>query len=269
MSASTPRVSRVRLEHLKSELSGRDLAILGQVAELKLMSGRHIEAVHFPLLDHATVEAGARACRRVLARLVRDRLLVRLQRQVGGLRGGSAGFVYGLAELGQRVLNMDGPRKRFREPSATFVAHTLAISQLVVDLIDRQATKDLELLQLQPEPRCWRTFTGMRGQSVLRPDLFVALASGEYEYRWFVEIDLGTETMPRRLIKCAQYQSYFQSGSEQADHGIFPKIVWSMPNKELADALRVRIQRSSSLTTELFMVTTPEHLLDTLRGGKS
>ncbi len=269
MSASSPRVSRVRLEQLRSELSGRDLAILGQVAELKLMSGAQVEAVHFPLLDHATVGAGARACRRVLARLVRDRMLVRLQRQVGGLRGGSAGFVYALAELGQRVLNIDGPRKRFREPSATFVTHTLAISQLVVDLIDRQAAKDLELLQLQPEPRCWRSFTGSRGYTVLRPDLFVALGSGEYEYRWLVEIDLGTETMPRRLNKCAQYQSYFQSGNEQADHGIFPKIVWSMPTKELADTLRARIERSSSLTNELFVVTTPEHLLDTLQGAES
>lgn len=269
MSSSTPRVSRVRLEQIRSELSGRDLAILGQVAELKLMSGGQIEAVHFPLLDHATVEAAARAGRRVLARLVRDRLLVRLHRQVGGLRGGSAGFVYGLAELGQRVLNIDGPRKRFREPSATFVAHTLAISQLVVDLIDRQAAKDLELLQLQPEPRCWRGFTGPRGHSVLRPDLFVALASSEYEYRWFVEIDLGTETMPRRMIKCAQYQSYFQSGSEQADHGIFPKIVWSMPSEELANTLRARIERSSSLTNDLFVVTTPERLLNMLRGDQS
>lgn len=269
MNATSPRVSQVQLEQLRAQLSGRDLAILGQVAELKLMSGAQIEAVHFPLLDHASADAGARACRRVLARLVRERLLIRLQRQVGGLRGGSAGFVYGLAELGQRVLNIGGSRKRFREPSATFVTHTLAISQLVVDLIDRQASTELELLQLQPEPRCWRAFTGVRGHAVLRPDLFVAIGAGEYEYRWFVEIDLGTETMPRRLIKCAQYQSYFQSGSEQAEHCIFPKIVWSMPNEELADTLGGRIQRSTSLTNDLFVVTTPDRLLGTLQGAST
>lgn len=267
MSASPPRVSRVGLQQLRDGLSGRDLAILRQVAELKLMSGAQIEAVHFPLLDHATVDAGSRACRRVLARLVRDRLLIRLERRIGGLRGGSAGFIYGLAPLGQRLLNLDGPRRRWREPSATFVAHTLAIAQLVVDLIDRQARKDLELLQLQAEPTCWRTSSGVHGQAVLKPDLLTVLGIGEFEHHWFVEIDLGTETMPRRLIKCAQYQSYFNSGVEQSKRDIFPKVLWCLPKKKLADTLRERIERSTSLMSELFTVTTPDQVHKVLSGG--
>ncbi len=269
MSTAIPRVSRVQLEYLRDALSGRDLAILSQVAELKLMSGAQIEAVHFPLLDHATLDAGSRACRRVLGRLVRDRLLVRLERRIGGLRGGSAGFVYGLAPLGQRLLNLDGPRKRWREPSATFVAHTLAISQLVVDLIDRQATGDIELLQLQAEPRCWRTFTGFNGRSVLRPDLFVGVGVGKVEYRWFVEIDLGTETMPRRMVKCAPYETYFNAGVEQSEHGVFPKVLWCLPNDELADTLAKRIGRSTTLTSDLFAVTTPKRLLEVVTGASA
>lgn len=268
MSVSS-RVSQVQLLQLRGDLSGRDRAVLSQVAELKLMSGAQIQAVHFPLLDHATADASGRACRRVLKRLVREQLLVRLERRVGGIRGGSAGFVYGLAPLGQRILELDGPRRRFREPSATFVAHTLALSQLVVDFITLQAAKRLELLRLQAEPRCWRTFSGPRGRQILRPDLFVALGSGEYEYRWFIEMDLGTETMPRRLIKCAQYQHYFQSGQEQADHGIFPKIVWCMPNTKLAETLQHRIVRARDLSSELFVTTTPDRLHEVLVGDAS
>lgn len=266
MTLST-RVSHVELLQLRDTLSGRDLAVLSQIAELKLMSGAQIQAVHFPLLDHATGDAAARAARRVLKRLVRERLLVRLERRVGGIRGGSAGFVYGLAPRGQRVINLGGPRRRFREPSATFVAHTLALSQLVVDLIERQATKQIELLRLQAEPRCWRRFAGPRGQHVLRPDLFVALGAGDYEHRWFIEVDLGTETMPRRLIKCAQYQHYFQSGQEQTEHGIFPRVLWCMPNQELANTLRRRIDRTRELSGEIFVTATAEQLHDVLIGG--
>ncbi len=263
------RISQVRLLQLRDNFSGRDLAVLSQIAELKLMSGAQIQAIHFRILDHATVDASARASRRVLKRLVREQLLVRLERRVGGIRGGSAGFVYGLAPLGQRVLNIDGPRRRFREPSATFVAHTLALSQLVVDLIERQAAKQIELLRLQAEPRCWRHFSGPRGPQVLRPDLFVALGAGEYEYRWFIEMDLGTETMPRRLVKCAQYQHYFQSGQEQAEHGIFPRVLWCLPSTDLAETLRRRIERARDLSSELFVTTTPEQLHAVLSGGAS
>lgn len=263
------RISQVQLLQLRERLSGRDLAVLSQVAELRLMSGAQIQAVHFPLLDHATAEASGRAARRVLKRLARNQLLTPLQRRVGGMRGGSAGFVYGLAPLGQRVLELDGPRRRFREPSGTFVAHTLALSQLVVDLIARQTAKQIELLRLQAEPRCWRRFSGPRGQQVLRPDLFVALGVGEYEYRWFIEMDLGTETMPRRLVKCAQYQHYFRSGQEQAEHGIFPRVLWCMPDKALAETLRRRIDRARDLSNELFVTTTPERLHDVLVGGAS
>lgn len=268
MTASS-RVSQVQLLQLRDTVSGRDLAVLSQIAELKLMSGAQIQAVHFPLLDHATGDAAARAARRVLKRLVREQLLVRLERRVGGVRGGSAGFVYGLAPLGQRVIELDGPRRRLREPSATFVSHTLALSQLVADLIARQVAKQIELLRLQAEPRCWRRFTGPRGQQVLRPDLFAAIGVGEYEYRWFIEMDLGTETMPRRLIKCAQYQHYFQSGQEQAEHGIFPRVLWCLPNQELAETLRRRIARARDLSTDLFVTTTPEHLHQALVGAES
>src|ERR1700682_4418500 len=76
----------------------------------------------------------ARTARRVLERRVDDRLLVRLDRRVGVVRAGSASFVYGLGPVGQRVLGFGGPRRRFREPTSTFVVHTLAITELVVEL---------------------------------------------------------------------------------------------------------------------------------------
>lgn len=263
------RIYQRDLQRLREQLSPRDLAVLDQVRDLKLMSGAQIQAVHFAAHDHETADAAGRAARRVLKRLVRDRLLVRLERQIGGIRGGSAGYVYAASPLAHRLLDGDGPRRRFKEPSATFVEHTLAIAQLVVDLIDRHHTNTVEILRLEAEPRCWRTFAAASSREMVRPDLFVALGVGEFEHHWFVEIDLGTETMQRRLTKCAQYEAYYRSGSEQAARDLFPKVLWVMPTHALADELHRRIDHAKNLTTEIFTATSQVDVLTVLAGGAS
>ncbi len=255
------------IERLHESLSARDIALLDQLRDLKLMSGAQIQTVHFPLSEHATHDAAGRACRRVLRRLSSNGLVVRLERRVGGVRGGSAGFIYGLAPIGHRLLDGDGPRRRFREPSATFVRHTLTISDLVVSLISRQRSKQIELLRLQPEPRCWRSFSSVAGLQSLRPDLFVALSSGELEHHWFVEVDLGTETMGRRITKCKHYESYYRTGIEQDAHEVFPKVLWIVPGTHLHDQLHQSISRAKALTGELFEVVTQGDAVERLCGG--
>jgi hypothetical protein len=255
------------VERIRDSLSPRDFAVLGQVHDMKLMSGAQIQAVHFPLGDHATSDAAGRACRRVLRRLTSTGLLIRLERRVGGIRGGSAGFIYGVSPIGHRLLEGDGTRRRFREPSATFVNHTLAVTQIAVDLIERHRAKDVEILRLESEPRCWRTFSSVNGKQSLRPDLFAALGVGDFEHHWFIEMDLGTETLQRRLGKCQQYQAYYRTGREQSDQGLFPKVCWILPNPVLATQLRDAIGRTRSLRDNLFEITTRDDALDLLTGG--
>ena len=89
---------------LRDGLSGRDLAIVGQVADVRLMTARQIEVIHFAPTDHENAAAAARACRRTLERLNRERLLIRLERRIGGARAGSASFIYALGPLGHPVL---------------------------------------------------------------------------------------------------------------------------------------------------------------------
>jgi Replication-relaxation len=268
MSAS--RLGRRGLEDLQSELSGRDLAIVAQVADLRLMSARHIEAIHFTLADHASAITAARSARRVLERLVRDRLLVRLTRRVGGVRAGSASFVYAIGPVGQRLIGKVEPRVRFREPSDTFALHTLAITQFIVELTLGSRAKRFELLGLQPEPTCWRTSSAAMGVgATLRPDLFVSIGLGEYEYRWFVEIDLGTEHLPTLLRKCAAYETYYRTGTEQHRHGVFPRVLWIMDGPERVQRLRTAIDRDGQLTSALFTVTTEATAMDIVAGGAS
>ena len=180
------RTGRRQLGALKEELPEHDLAVVHSVASLRFLTAQQIEALHFT--DHATPLTGARICRRVLERLVRHRVLVRLDRRIGGIRAGSASFVYSLGPVGSRLLQGGDGRRRMREPSQTFLEHTLAVAQLVVDLRAAHDAQAIELLHIETEPTCWRPVrSGLAGSESLKPDLFVALVRGEYEYRWFVE----------------------------------------------------------------------------------
>ena len=230
------------------------------------MSTRQIEALHFDIERHASALTAARTCRRVLDRLVRDRLLVRLQRRtVGGVWAGSTSFIYALGPIGHRVGSKTASRRRFREPTATFVAHTLAIADLVVVLREADRAKHLELIGLETEPECWRPL-GNHGSNVLRPDLNVTLGIGEYEYHAFVEVDLGTEGLPRLLVKCQTYLAYYDSNAEQATHGIFPRVVWLLNDEQRSKRLQDDVHRRLT-HPELFTVATLDAALSALSEG--
>jgi hypothetical protein len=267
---SATRLGRRGLERLGEQLSERDLLIIHQVADLRLMTARHIEAIHFTLTDHATKLTAARSSRRVLERLVRDRLLCRLERRVGGVRAGSASYVYCLGPVGQRLLvdqAVDQPRRRFREFSQAVSLHTLAIAESVVSLIVAARARQFDLLEVQPEPRCWRDSVGPMGvATTLRPDLFVTVGIGEFEHRWFIEVDLGTESPSTLLRKCAAYETYYQSGTEQNQHGVFPRVLWQMHTSERAARLRAAIEHSNNLTTALFTTATAKEWISVIGG---
>src|SRR5581483_10145540 len=53
----------------------------------------------------------------------------------------------------------------------------------------------------------------------------VRLGIGAYEERAFVEVDLGTESRAVILSKLRTYTDYFTTGAEQAEHGVFPRVV--------------------------------------------
>lgn len=271
---TVPRKGRRQLASLRAETSVRDRAILRSVAELRLLSARQVERLHFVGGDDdregaATPLSRARTCRRALERLVRDGLLVRLERRVGGVRAGSASFVYAIGPAGERLIGWAGPRRRHREPSTPFVDHTLAVSELYVRLQEAQRGGELELLGIEAEPQCWRTLANVGGgRSRLKPDLAVSLAAGGYEFRWFVEVDLGTEHRPAVLRKCQTYEAYYRSGVEQAWHGVFPRVLWVTLDNGRAERLREIMAGTPQLTAGLFLVATSGEAVDVLAGGR-
>lgn len=261
---SAQRLGRRGLERLRNRLSDRDLAILQSVDAFRLLTARQIEALHFH--DHATPLTGARAARRVLERLTRDRVLTRLERRIGGVRAGSASHIYAVGPAGHRVLHGDSSR-RWREPSETFVAHTLAVADLVVALTEQDREGGAELVEYQTEPGCWRDSPRpMAGTQTLKPDLFVATATNQSELRWFVEVDLGTESGSAIVRKCRTYHAYWQSGIEQERHEVFPKVLWVADTPRRAGLIHRAIGKAHSLHQPLFDIATTNDAIAVLAG---
>ncbi len=268
--SSLPRVGHLELERIREELSDRDSAVVRLVGEFRLVSARQLRRLFFPDSDFATPETAARCSRRVLKRLVLGRLLARLERRVGGTRAGSNGYVYTLGPVGHRLVHPAGrSRPRHFEPSTAFVDHQLAVGELVVDLRLAERRSAIEVLAVQGEPRSWRRLPGQRVRAgLLRPDLHVRLRAREIELSWFVEVDRGTAHVPALLRKCVLYESYYQSGTEQAEHGVFPRVLWVVPTDGRLARLTSAIGRSRQLTEALFAVTTADRALDVLCGAE-
>jgi len=96
----------------------------------------------------------------------------------------------------------------------------------------------------------------------LKPDLYAATASGDYEDHWFIEADRATEHLPTVLTKCRVYARYAATGSEQHTSGVFPAVLWVVPTEARAVSMRRAIQADKSLPTELFRVITTEQFTD-------
>lgn len=261
-------IGRRGLAELRGTLSERDLDIVRDVDRFRFLSTGQIEQLHFA--GHASPLAAARAARRSLERLNRDRVLLRLERRIGGMRAGSASFVYGLGPIGDRLLGGEGPRRRYREPSAAFLTHTLAIADVVVDLTLAARKHELELLSVETEPGCWRSFTqGLSGRDVLRPDLFVAVGLGDFEDRWFIEMDLATESTTTVVRKCHTYHAYHGAGVEQAKHGVFPRVLWIVPHDRRKVQLQKALNGARGITRSHFVVATADEYRSVLGGGAS
>ncbi len=255
--SASPRRSRVsagQLHDLAGRLSDPDKAALELVGGLRLCSGEQLtRALWWEGTTKATRE---RRARRALLRLTAWRVLERLPRRVGGVRAGSRGFLYGVGPAGARLLARDDRRpRRLVTPGDRFVEHTLAVAELVVELMEAERAGRLELVDRpETEPTCWRRFPGpLGGRLTLKPDLFTRLAVGALEDRWFVEIDRATESPATITRKARVYLAHYRSGAEQTAHGVYPRVLWSVPDARRAAVVTEALPAGAA---RLFVVCT-------------
>jgi hypothetical protein len=256
------RLSLRRLQQLATQLPPRDLEILRDLEERRYMTSGQIVRKHF---TGASNDASAqRSANTVINRLHQHGLILSLPRRIGGVRGGSKGFVWSLTTSGYRLLHLDGeelPRRRAFEPSPRFVEHTLALSELDLQL---RGIGGVTVTEIQLEPACWRDCNGVK----LKPDMFAVTGDGEYDDHWFFELDLATETPAQITDKCRQYQNYYRSNTEQRKFGVFPLVVWIVPSERRKASLREHIGQCAELQHKtLFTVILPDELESLVRKG--
>ncbi|MGC9539218.1 replication-relaxation family protein [Streptomyces sp. UG1] len=267
---------------VKSTLSERDLGILGSLRKFRLLTTALIRRLHFPSggqstprgtseegstpKRHATVAAASVATMRVLSRLESHDLVARLHRRIGGVRAGSTGVIWQLTSAGDRLIRQggdEGKRRRYLEPSAAFTFHTLATAELAVELHELADNGAVELVNLESEPDCWRTFLAPHGaKQWLKPDLFAITAGGDFEDHWFLEADLGTEHTPVIVRKATTYQQYAATGVHQSEHEVFPVVAFVVPDERrkgtIEAALKTESTTRKSFATGMFRVVTKD-----------
>lgn len=252
-------------------LSIRDRAVLASVTKVRMLGARQVERLHF---QEGSTLTRARRCRSSLARLTSLRLLHRFERRIGGVHAGSSGYLYGLSSIGQRLVDAAGPaggrRRRPWEPSHQFQDHVLAISELYVRLIEAERRGDLELGAFDAEPACWRAYLGQGGERLtLKPDAFVIVGLGEFEYCSFVEVDLGTESLPTIRGKVETYRTYARTGSEQGRLGVFPRLVYLVKDEIRARRIAEGLRRAFNEEPDLGRIGLFDQALALLCGGQS
>lgn len=263
------RLSRKRLEELSTLLSLRDRGILLSVQRHRYLMTGQIMRLHFT--EAATSSAALRATSRTLKRLRQYRLLGTLSRRIGGVRAGSGSLVWHLTHGGERLLRLYDERaypcRRIFDPSPFFLAHTLATAEVSIQLQEMCRGGKIELTDLQPEPECWRSYSQHGTHLSLKPDLYAATVSGEYEDRYFFEIDLDTESPSKVVEKCQRYHQYYHSGLEQKGSGVFPLTVWIVPDEARRARLIAAIRTAFDKQPRLFAVITGEELAHLVRQG--
>lgn len=266
----TDALTPARLRQLEALLTERDGRILDDLERFRALTTRLVQRLHFPAGTHglhATAPTATRLANRILLRLESHGFIARIERRVGGPLRGSAATTWHLAATGERLLRArrgEGGRRRYITPSRSFLAHTLATAEFAVCLREAEQRGELDVLELDTEPTCWRPFQGPANTVTLKPDLFIVIANTEVEAHAFIEIDCGTEHLPAVIKKCRTYQHYRQTGKEQETSGVYPAVIWVTPDADRASKLRTAIRREPDLPAELFTVAEEPRALDAL-----
>ena len=261
------KISQKRLTELQTCLSKRDYQTLNVIRRCRYLTTRQIQRMHFT--NAVTPAAGLRAANRCLRRLQGFGLIDTLKRRIGGVRAGSGSFIWYLEAAGERFLRLgdkaSAVRKRSFEPSPRFLAHTLAVAECFVQMTEICGEDDLNLQSVELEPECWREYNHAGKIVSLKPDLYAITVCGNYEDRWFIEVDLNTEAPVKIIEKCQRYHQYYRSGLEQKQHGVFPLTVWIVPDASRKDSITAHIRAEFSKQANIFIVITPDELAILIR----
>ena len=262
-----------QLEQIRSRLTDRDKRLLTFMRGLRYMKTEQVRRLFYPQTENDTLHATKVRTFKTLNRLMGYSLVDQYEKRIGGIRAGSKGIIWHVTESGARLLNLgteqQNLRKRFLEPAPTFLRHTIAVTETFVQIVE--ICRDdpvMKLKNIQVEPDCWRDYA-KNGKSIsLRPDLYAKIITGEYFDHLFIEMDLDTEAPSAVVEKCRRYHEYYKTGTEQKNSGVFPLVLWIVPDEKRKVRLVAAIREAfKNRYPHIFHVIVPEELEAVLRDG--
>ena len=266
---NSQRLSHKRLLELDTALGKRDKEVLLAIQRHRYLLSGQVQRLLFT--DAANASAALRAANRNLKKLDEFGLIHSLSRRIGGVRAGSSSLVWHTTHAGERLLRLHDhkayPGKRFFEPSPYYLAHTLAVAEVSIQLAELCRNGKTRLMALQPEPECWRAYSELGKHVSLKPDLYAAVVSEEYEDRYFFEVDLDTESPAKVIEKCQKYHKYYRSGLEQKEYDMFPLTVWIVPSIKRKEHLLSHIRSAFIRQPKHFAVITLEESAQLIHDG--
>lgn len=256
------RISGKAVGGIRSKLLPRDLALISFLAEVRWATSKQVQRLFFADGSPLSNARRAQAC---LLRLTELGVLVRPDRRIGR-SSGSDHYCYALSAAGLTLIQdpASSGRRRIWTPSATFIDHSLDVTELYVRLHEAHRGGRLELIEFQSEPKCWRDFAAPIGRMTLKPDAYVRIGQGEFEDLWFIEVDRGTESVPALLRKFRVYRQYHGSGKEQHHNQVFPRVLWLAPNLKRLTQLIDAVSEQPADAWKLFGVRLFDEAIDHL-----
>lgn len=253
-SSRSSRIGTARVLALAETLSEREWRIMRTINRLRLATGLQLERLHFPEL---TGKSRSVVRWRVLKRLVDAQVLMPLNRRIGGSLRGSGKLTYALDAAGERLLrlrrNLAQDDERIRRPGPIgerFVAHTVATSELYVQLVERSRAEGFTVDAFLAEPASWWP-NGAGGW--MKPDAYLSISADGFTDHWWIEVDLATEAVPTLRGKFLAYMDFVNQGQLGPDD-VVPRVLVTVPTEARRKVVASAVARMPAPGDELFVV---------------
>lgn len=205
-----------------TRLSPRDLSVIHTIQLFRQVTSTQILRLHFN--DNSEASRRVRLSR-TMRRLVKWGHVGRMERSIGGWSGGSADYIYKPATSVARIPD----------------PHTLDITETYVSLRESG-----QLLTFDPEPYCHV----QQGRLELKPDAYIRLQTPSGRYRYWLELDRGTEWRPALSAKMRRYVQAYHHWTEDT----FPQVVFIAPDEMRARLIEGVAKRQEA--SDIFKVST-------------
>lgn len=245
------------------EFSPTETSIINCLGLFRYAYGSQLQRLFF---RHGSSLAMTRARNRTLRKLVDLKVLYRYPRaRLPGKQHGSTEHVYTLAAAGQRLhaKTQNHPYSfRSLDRTTTHIAHTLAITELHVQLSELATQNTLQLISSLPEPYSYRQY-GIG--KVIKPDyatVYRVRHNGRlFEHAWVIEVERTRQREAATIAKLRAYEDYFE---QLASDSLMPRVLFLCFTQSHTAHLQRLLQRNAAGSQDLFLVASNDSFMDVM-----